>query len=206
MAVFIPLYFAPIVQYVVICQSKELIFECQDNFQKQTYRNRCYVYGANGRLSLNVPLKHKAVAEGRKKTKDVLIENNFNWQKQHFKSLQTAYKSSPFFEFFEDDLAKIFYKKYTFLHELNLDTHLFVADALQISSVYSLTNKYKNSATKDYRSLARAKGGLEFSTPSYVQIFDNKYGFIPNLSILDLLFMEGARALIFLKNISLSKI
>jgi len=102
LSLFIPTYFSPISQYVAIENSKEIIFENQDNFQKQTYRNRCYIYGANGKQLLNVPIKHNKT-DKRQKTKDTLIENSFPWQDQHFKSLQSAYRSSPFFEFFEDD-------------------------------------------------------------------------------------------------------
>ena len=101
MALFIPTYFAPISQYAAIYQSDSITFEIEDNYQKQTYRNRCYIYGANGKLALNIPVKH-LTKEGRKKTKDTFIENDFPWQQQHFKSLQSAYRSSPFFEFFEN--------------------------------------------------------------------------------------------------------
>ena len=113
MALFIPTYFAPIAQYAMMYQTgfDNIIFELEDNFQKQTYRNRCYIYGANGKLSLNVPIKHKTKV-GRKKTKDALIENNYPWQQQHFKSLQAAYRSSPFFEFFEADLYNLFQKSF----------------------------------------------------------------------------------------------
>lgn len=202
MALFIPTYFAPIAQYAAIYQTNDVVFELEDNYQKQTYRNRCYIYGANGKLALNVPVKH-ITTEGRKKTKDTLVENDFPWQQQHFKSLQAAYRSSPFFEFFEDDLRTIFTKKYTYLHDITIDTHLLIADALQINENYTTTNSYKITAEDDFRSLATAKNGIEIEMDSYVQMFDDKYGFIPNLSILDLLFMEGANAISFLEKISL---
>ncbi|WP_435262209.1 WbqC family protein [Tenacibaculum sp. nBUS_03] len=203
MALFIPTYFAPIAQYSVISQCNSVTFEFEDNFQKQTYRNRCYIYGANGKLSLNIPVKHKH-SENRKKTKDALIENDFPWQIQHFKSLQSAYRTSPFFEFYEDDIHKIFSKKYSFLHDVVIDTHLFVTDALQISNAYTKTSSYSSdSSEKDFRNLAIAKKGVEIEMDTYVQMFDDKFGFIPNLSILDLLFMEGPNAISFLQKISL---
>ena len=202
MAVFIPTYFAPISQYAAIYQSEEIVFEVFDNFQKQTYRNRCCIYGANGKLSLSIPLKHKT-GKGRKKTKDSLVENNFPWQQQHLKSLQTAYRSSPFFEFFEDDLKVIFNKEYKYLYDVVLDTHLFIADALELNTNFTKTNEYIHCIQDDYRSLAVAKKGFSIEMDSYVQMFDDKHGFIADLSILDLLFMEGRNAISFLEKISL---
>ncbi|WP_299159552.1 WbqC family protein [uncultured Tenacibaculum sp.] len=204
MSLFIPTYFAPISQYAAIYQSNSVIFEIEDNYQKQTYRNRCYIYGANGKLALNIPVKHKT-KEGRKKTKDTIVENDFPWQQQHFKSLQSAYRTSPFFEFFEDDLSKIFNTKYTFLQDVNIDSHLFVTDALQMNTSFSKTENYEITPNViDHRNLALAKKGIEIELDSYVQMFDDKYGFIPNLSILDLLFMEGPNAISFLEKINVN--
>ncbi len=198
MGLFIPLYFAPIIQYTAIIKSN-VVFETQDNFQKQTYRNRCYIYGANGKLSLTVPVKSK-LSESRKKTKDMLVENNFPWQQQHFKSLKSAYRSSPFFEFFEDDLANFFEKKFTYLHDVNISTHLFIADALQINETYNTTKTYQtNIAKEDFRELSVAKTKKHFHMAPYVQMFDDKYGFLPNLSVLDLLFMEGPNSISILE-------
>ncbi|WGH75554.1 WbqC family protein [Tenacibaculum tangerinum] len=201
MSLFIPTYFAPISQYAAIYQSDTITFEVEDNYQKQTYRNRCYIYGANGKLALNIPVKHRT-KEGRKKTKDTLVENNFPWQQQHFKSLQSAYRSSPFFEFFEEDLLRIFNKQYKFLLDVTIDSHLFVTDALQIEQQYTKTKNYELiHENNDFRALAIAKKGIEIEMDSYVQMFDDKHGFIPNLSILDLLFMEGGNTISFLEKI-----
>ncbi|MFY7671708.1 WbqC family protein [Tenacibaculum sp. MEBiC06402] len=204
MGLFIPTYFSPISQYAFINKSDKVIFEFEDNFQKQTYRNRCYIYGANGKLLLNIPVKHNKT-EGRKKTKDTLVENSFPWQDQHFKSLKTAYQSSPFFEFFEDDLAKIYHKKYVYLVDLNIDTYLFVTDALQISQEFSKTNQYEISPiVNDYRDFSVAKNGnISIEMDSYTQMFDDKFGFISNLSILDLLFMEGPNSISYLESVKI---
>lgn len=204
MSLFIPTYFAPISQYAAIYQSDSVIFEIQDNYQKQTYRNRCYIYGANGKLALNIPVKHKTKV-GRKKTIDTLVENDFPWQQQHFKSLQSAYRTSPFFEFFEDDLSKIFNTKYTFLQDINIDSHLFIVDALQMNTSFFKTESYDlTPRVIDYRNLALAKKGLEIEIDTYIQMFDDKFGFISNLSILDLLFMEGPNAISFLEKINVN--
>ncbi len=204
MSLFIPTYFSPISQYANIYRSKELVFEIEDNYQKQTYRNRCYIYGANGKLSLNIPVKH-ANTVARKKTKDTLIENSFPWQSQHFKSLKSAYQSSPYFEFFEDDLLKIFNKNYVYLVDLNIDTFLFVTDSLEISQEFSKTSTYDlEPKIEDYRNFSIAKNGPSIQIDNYTQMFDDKFGFIPNLSILDLLFMEGGNALTILESVKLA--
>ena len=203
MSLFIPTYFSPISQYAAIYNTDSVVFEFEDNYQKQTYRNRCTIYAANGKLNLNIPVKH-LFKESRKKTKDTLVENDVQWQQQHFKSLISAYKSSPFFEFFEDDIAKIFHKKYTYLQDVNIDTHLFITDALQISDSFAKTQVYEVIPTMpDYRNLTIAKKGIAIKMDHYIQVFDDKHGFIPNLSILDLLFMEGPNASTFLEKIEI---
>jgi len=189
MAVFIPTYFSPISQYREILKSDEVIFETEDNYQKQGYRNRCYIYGPNGKQLLNIPIKHH---KKPCKTKDILIDNSVSWQKQHLKSLETAYKSSPFFEFYIDDLLPIFKKKYTYLLDLNLDCFLLLSEALEISSSVKKTTIYQNYPEKeDFRFLANVKQKTENHFVPYTQVFDDKHGFLPNLSVLDLLFMEG---------------
>jgi hypothetical protein len=142
----------------------------------------------------------KGTSSLRKKTKDMLVDNNSHWQEHHLKSLQTAYRSSPFYEFYEDDLLAIFNKKYTFLQDVNIDTYLFVTAALQISQEYSKTKEYDmNIDKKDYRDLADVKKQPKKSRDKYIQMFDNKHGYLDNLSILDLLFMEGPNAISYLE-------
>ena len=203
MSLFIPTYFSPISQYIAIANSEEVLFEIEDNFQKQTYRNRCYIYSPNGKQLLNIPIKHSATSS-KKKTKDTLVDNSVSWQKQHLKSIQIAYRNSPFFEFYEDDLSPILSKEYRYLLDLNIDTYLFMTDALQISSHYKKTKEYQPDIKNDFRSLANAKQEHDFKFKSYIQMFDDKFGFIKNLSVIDLLFMEGPNAISFLENKKLS--
>lgn len=199
MALFIPTYFSPISQYSEIINTDEVVFEIDDNFQKQSYRNRCYIFNTNGKQLLNIPVKHP-ISSGRKKTQDTLVENITPWQDQHFKSLKTAYRNSPFFEFYVDDIAPIFEKEYKFLQDLNIDTHLFVSEALQIDSNFEKTKSYITDIDQnDFRQLAEVKYQPHTLVDRYIQMFDDKHGFIPNLSILDLLFMEGPNAISFLK-------
>jgi len=194
-----PTYFSPIIQYLAISKSNGIVFEVEDNYQKQTYRNRCYVYTSNGKHLLNVPIQHlKGI---KQKTKDIKIDYKDDWNKLHLKTLKTAYNSSPFFEFYIDDLSPIFEKKYTFLLDLNLKCHEIIMDALQIELLTSTTSAYiKNSDLKDFRNLAIAKGQKEYKLTRYIQVFEQHHGFISNLSILDLLFMEGPNALNYIEN------
>lgn len=203
MALFIPTYFSPISQYGAIYASNDLVFEVADNFQKQSYRNRCYIYGANGKQLLNIPISYPKT-EGRKKTKDVLVEESSNWQKHHYKSMKIGYSSSPYFEYYEDDLVKVFEKKYKYLLDVNIDSFLFINDALELQKEHSLTEKYQDSPTNDFRNLASVKSHPEYTISSYIQVFDDKFGFINNLSILDLLFMEGPNAISFLEKVSVT--
>lgn len=198
MSLFIPTYFSPIAQYSEIIKSEDLVFEIEDNFQKQTYRNRCYIYGANGKQLLNIPIAHTSGSE-RKKTKDTRVNNDTNWQRHHYKSIQIAYRSSPFFEFYEDDLMPLFTKKYQFLLDVNIDTFLFFNDALELDKTFDKTTEYiVDITTKDYRSLADVKHKNSRTFTPYTQVFDDKHGFLKNLSMLDLLFMEGPNSFSYL--------
>lgn len=194
-----PTYFSPIIQYVAIAKSKGIIFEVEDNFQKQTYRNRCYIYTANGKHLLNVPIQH--TKENKQKTKDIKIDYKDDWNKLHLKTLQTAYSSSPYFEFYIDDLRCIFDKRIPFLLDLNLKCHEFVMDSLQLKITISKTTTYIKDITNfDGRNFAIAKSNQHYNLERYIQVFEQNRGFISNLSILDLLFMEGPNALNYLES------
>ncbi|MEO8237543.1 MAG: WbqC family protein [Flavobacterium sp.] len=194
-----PTYFPSISHFAVMVQSENIIFEMEDNFQKQTNRNRTYIYSPNGIQLLNIPVKHSKTAH--QKTKDVLIENEFDWQKQHFKSLEAAYRSSPFFEFFEDDIIPVFEKKHTFLMDLNLEVFDIVTKCLRIKFEFHKTTEYfpVPENVSNFRYLANGKKDAN-SFEKYTQVFDDKHGFINNLSVLDLLFNEGKFAMDYLKN------
>lgn len=182
-----------------MAQADSITLEAEDNFQKQTNRNRTYIYSPNGIQLLNIPIKHSK--NRHQKTKDVRLETAFDWQKQHFKSLEAAYRTSPFFEYFEDSLSPIFTKKHEFLMDLNLETMAIVSKCLGMDLKYEKTLEYfhKVPDCKDFRYLANGKkDNAEFE--SYTQVFGEKFGFLNNLSVLDLLFNEGRFALDYLKN------
>lgn len=196
-----PTFFGPVIQYVAMAGDTDMVFEKQDNFQKQTYRNRCYIYGANGKQLLSVPVLHTG-SKRRQKTQEVKIDNSFSWQKIFRRSLEASYRSSPYFEFYEDDMVPIFEKRHTFLLDLNLSAHEVVAECLQLENTIQFSSDYQENPKeqKDYRYLVNAKKEPVYELQSYTQVFDNKHGFLPNLSILDLLFNEGTNALDYLGN------
>lgn len=193
-----PGYFPSISHFVAIAQSDLVTFEMDDNFQKQTNRNRMYIYSPNGIQLLNIPIKHSK--EAHQKTRDVKLETAFDWQKQHFKSLEAAYRTSPFFEYFEDDIAPIFHKKHTFLMDLNFETMSVVSKCLGLAFDYNETTVYFHEVSDktDFRTLINGKKDTSVFE-SYTQVFEEKHGFLNNLSILDLLFNEGRYALDYLK-------
>lgn len=196
-----PSYFPSISHFVAMAQADSISFEIEDNFQKQTNRNRTYIYSPNGVQLLNIPVKHSKQAH--QKTKEIKIENDFNWQKQHFKSLEAAYRTSPFFEFFEDEILPIFEKKHQFLMDLNFETMEFVTKCLRMKLDYKTTLEYfhevDSNAILDFRTLVDGKKDKS-QFESYTQVFDDKHGFLNNMSVLDLLFNEGKYALDYLKN------
>lgn len=194
----LPTYFPSVSQFTAMVQADSITFEMEDNFQKQTNRNRMYIYSPNGVQLLNIPVKHSK--ENHQKTKDVKIETAFDWQKQHFKSLEAAYRTSPFFEYFEDDLAPIFQKKHTFLMDLNFEAMEIICDCLGLDFKFGKTSEYFHETTEfsDFRHLANGKKDtLQFEP--YTQVFEEKHGYLNNLSILDLLFNEGRYAVDYLK-------
>jgi hypothetical protein len=193
-----PSYFPSISHFVAISKSETMTLEMNDNFQKQTNRNRMYIYSPNGIQMLNVPVKHSTKIH--QKTRDIQIENSFDWQKQHFKSLEAAYRSSPFFEFFEDEIHPLFEKKHLFLMDLNLETMSTVFKCLKMIFNFDETTEYltKIEDKTDFRQLINGKKDNAKFDP-YTQVFEEKHGFINNLSVLDILFNEGRYALDYLK-------
>lgn len=193
-----PSYFPSISHFVAIAQADFVTFEMEDHFQKQTNRNRMYIYSPNGLQLLNIPVKHST--EAHQKMKEVRLETAFDWQKQHFKSLEAAYRTSPFFEYFEDDIRVIFEKKHTFLMDLNMETMALVSQCLGLEFDYNETEEYFHTLTDqvDYRGLVNGKKDPSQFDP-YTQVFGDKHGYLNNLSILDLLFNEGRYALDYLR-------
>ena len=199
--VYQPTYFPTIETFKHLVGDDHIIFETFDHYQKQTYRTRCSIYAANGKLDLIIPIKH--AKDHRQFTKDVRIENDFNWQKNHFKSLENAYRSSPFFEYYEDEIISIYASKDQFLLDFLFKTIDLSFKLTNISKEYSQTSEFfmTYKEVNDLRPLADFKSSKTPKIDPYIQVFDNKHGFISNLSILDLLFNEGPNALNYLEKL-----
>ncbi len=193
-----PNYLPAISQLKLIIDSKKLIFEINDNFQKQTHRNRTYIYGANGLLLLSIPVIHSQ--KNRKKFKDVKIAYDYDWLTQHLKSFQISYRSSPFFEYYEDKLVDLYVRREKYLYDFNLRSIDVLFDMLQINLEYDFTKGYSEqySDILDYRNNYK-KLNSSFKIKEYTQVFESKHGYIENLSVIDLIFNEGPNAINFLK-------
>jgi len=193
-----PTYFPSIAQMVAVSQAEKVVFEVSGNYQKQSYRTRAYIAHSNGRLLLNVPIKHTGE---RQKTKDILVENEFPWQSQHWKSLETAYRTSPFFEFYEDDLYPLFNEPVSSLLDHNIQIFNVICELIELDVAVSHTKEYfkEPEDIQNLRYLAKAKNEKMFQLTPYKQVFEINHGFLLNLSILDLLFNEGPNTLNYLQ-------
>jgi len=193
-----PTYFPNMAHFAAMINAEEVVFEMDDNFVKQTYRNRAYIYGANGKLALNIPVMHSQ--KKRQKYRDVKIFNEEKWQSLHWKSMLSAYRTSPFFEYYEDDLRPLFEIKADYILDFNLKCFEVICDCLQLELNTSKTETFQKTVEnkKDFRYLVNAKKEHPQQFETYTQVFSNKHGFISNLSVLDLLFNEGPNALNYL--------
>jgi len=196
-------YFGSIAQFREMIKPGILFIENEDNYQKQTYRNRINIYGANGKLSLNIPIKHAHVpgVKQHQKYKDVKIEKEYKWQKQHWKSLKSAYQTSPFFEFYEDDLAPLYHQDFEYLMDFNYKCLEALEECLQLDITHQKTAEFISAPEDklDKRGLINAKKNIQL--PDYTQVFQEKHGFISNLCILDLLFNEGPNTVNYLESL-----
>lgn len=198
-----PCYFGSIAQWAVIAQSEHVIFEMHDNYQKQTYRNRLLMYGANGILQLNIPVKRDKSTDQKLAYKDIQIAYDEDWQTQHWRSLVTAYKTSPFFEYYQDDLHSLYHKKHNFLMDFNMLSFEVLEENLGLDLETSKTTAFEKTPAEeivDMRTLAKAKKGTNFELTHYNQVFEERHGHYKNLCILDLLFNEGPNTINYLED------
>lgn len=194
-------YLAPIQYYTKLYYYPVVYIETRENYLKQTYRNRCIIAGANGPLSLSIPIIKPDTTKCL--TKDIRISDHGNWRHLHWNALVSAYNMSPFFEYYEDDFAPFYEKKYDFLFDFNEELRQLVCELLDIQPEVNYTDSYQPEVSNDFREAIRPKHPTEdtsFYPHPYYQVFREKQGFLPNLSIVDLLFNMGPEGLLILKN------
>ncbi|MCH2021552.1 MAG: WbqC family protein [Saprospiraceae bacterium] len=198
-------YLGPVQYYSKFIKYETVYFEQHENYRKGSFRNRCYIATANGIVTLSIPLlkgKHQQAP-----IKTVSIDNRKNWQIIHWRSIQTAYGNSPYFDYYKHELQILYEKKYDLLFEFCLDVQEVIFNALQITPTVHFTSSYSKETQEDQidmrniilpktRSLAN---DIHFDAYPYPQVFEDRLGFLPNLSILDLLFCTGPEAYQYLQ-------
>lgn len=205
-ALFSSCYLPPIQYFANLIQFNNVLIEQWEWFIKQTFRNRCCILSANGVLSLSIPIQHNS--KNQVPIKDVKISYGLNWQRIHWKSIESSYRSSPYFEYYEDLFKKFYEKTYVYLFDYNQEILQLLFSLLKFyPSSLHYTDKYEKiypNHIKDYRTLISPKNKntmeKDFFPQPYFQVFSQKYEFIPNLSIIDLLFNQGNNTLKYLKS------
>lgn len=197
-------YLAPIEYYQKLVQYPNIVIEQHDHYIKQTYRNRCNIVGPEGEQSLIVPII-KPNAD-KQCMKDIRISDHGNWQHQHWQAIKSAYKNSPFYDYYEDDFITLYSHNQESLFEFNQKLQDIVCSLLDITPNISYTTEFKTSFKEnelDFRDVIHPKKDYtiedpEFISKQYYQVFEQRHQFIPNLSILDLLFNMGPESIYFL--------
>jgi len=195
--ILLPALYLPNISYLQAIKNNDgpIVVEQFENFPKQTFRTRTQIATANGVLDLLVPIQHGK--KQRQVMKDVLINYDHPWQRLHWLSLQTAYRSSAYFEFYEDDFRGFYEKEYSHLLEFHVDQLKLILKLLKINREILLSEKYEVESPNeiDYRKAIHPKmPSLLQQQKPYYQLFEDKNGFRPELSIIDLLFSQGPQS------------
>ena len=199
-------YFGPIQWYQKLYRADEAWIEQHEHFIKQTYRSRCIIATTQGTQTLSIPIEHPTSNVQRstfnvQRIRDIRISDHGNWRHLHWNALQSAYGESPFFEYYEDDLRPFFEKRWTFLFDFNEAIREKLCELLDISPVVRFTEKYVSDHPSDYREAINPKHPApdpDFQPRRYYQVYEAKHGFLPNLSIVDLLFNMGPESVFYL--------
>lgn len=193
------LYLAPVEYYAALFRAEKVLLEMNDHYQKQSYRNRCHIGGANGVLSLSIPVEKPLTAKGS--MKDIRIADHGNWQHLHWQAIVSAYGSTPYFQYYEDDFRRFYEEKTVFLHDFNEQLRRLVCRLIGIETEVSYTGSYIQQPAEqfaDLRETIHPKRASNYQSTTYYQVFADKQGFINNLSIIDLLFNMGNESLLYL--------
>ena len=200
-------YFGPIQWYQKLYRHKCCYIEKYDHFIKQTYRNRCQIATTQGVQTLSIPVEKFDTPKCL--MRDVRISDHANWRHVHWNALVSAYGESPFFEFYEDDIRPFFTKKWTFLYDFNFEIMQKMCELLDIEPNVRATTEYlkigeghgDESEMVDFREAIhpkRPQPDSSFQPQPYYQVYAEKHGFLPNLSIIDLLMNLGNEAILLL--------
>lgn len=198
--ILLPVFYLPPISWFseFLNPENEVVFEQFETFPKQTFRNRTNIYGANGKLSLIIPINHN----GSREFKNTEMSYREDWQKLHWKSIKTAYQSSPYFEYYEDKLIKLFENKEKFLLDFNIKSIKIILDILKTEKAYSLNKEYiKNPEEVNFREKFSAKIPSEYEMDEYYQTFSDKMGFLNDLAIVDLICNKGPESMTYIKHI-----
>lgn len=191
-------YLPPAEYFARILDAENIFIEKEENYIKQTYRNRCYILSAHGPQLLSVPVYLGSVH--KTSIKEIRIDYSKRWQQVHLRAMSAAYKSSPYFEFYFDSIEKIISENHEFLLDLNLSVTEALLSILKINKTLSYTVHFEphDNNQFDFRYKITPKKGSFYTPKRYMQVFDSGKGFIPNLSIVDLIFNTGPEALKYL--------
>ena len=197
--------YLPPVQYFAHLQSAEQVWiEQYDHYQKQTYRNRCVIAAPDGPLSLTVPIEKPNTQKAY--MRDIRISDHGNWRHLHWNAIESAYNHTPFFEYYKDDFRPFYEKKFDFLVDYNEQLCQLVCQLIDIGTSFQRTESYITEPSNtiiDLRDAIHPKKELmddaSFSAVPYYQVFQERLGFLPNLSIIDLLFNMGPEAILVLQ-------
>jgi hypothetical protein len=197
-------YFPTIRFFAVLLQHERIRIEQHEHYQKRTYRNRCHIAAANGLLRLSVPLEQGK--NNQQPIREVRIANDYSWQQQHWQAIQSAYGNAPYFEYYKDELIPIFFQKYDFLFDLNLALLSAITELLLYPVALEFTESYETTPTHvtDYRNAFTPKATDLPPPVVYPQVFADRYDFLPDLSVLDLLFCKGPESLLLFQQQNLS--
>ena len=196
----IPAYSGNIQYYSILSNFGEVYLEQYAHYIKQTYRNRCQILTANGVMNLTIPVDK--VSGTKVLDKDVRISNT-DWQRVHWAAIESAYNNSPFFLYYSDDIKPLYEKKFDFLLDFNFQLQEIIVSLIGLNTKLTLTNLYLDSNELDFREKLSPKykgDNLNFIAKPYYQVFKEKYGFVENLSIYDLLFNMGNESILILRD------
>ena len=192
------MYLAPVEQYVRLYAAKRMLVDLDAPFVKQTFRNRALIAAENGALPLTIPVVHNGGV--KQAMRDVRISDHGNWRRMHWNAIVSAYKKSPFFDYYADDFRPFYEKRYEFLADFNMQLHHTVCELLGLErEVVALDSVDATADALDCRPLAEPSTVVAAQQP-YYQVFEQRNGFLPNLSIADLLFNMGPEGLITLRD------